>query len=335
MKRSLLFRHNFPRTIVTVVLLWIAFWGSSHAEGSNRLLRVAVSNLEHRGLSGQDALVLSDTLQAALHETGKVKLLNRSDMKRILTEHELNMSGLVDDKTLIAAGQALGVEKMVTGSVNRIGKSYLLCLRLVDLKSFANDKIVELRIRGSKDLLVEGTKIGAYKLMGLQPPDLGRDVGGVIKEIGLFEKILCYWYVPLLVLIGLAGIFVIFALVSSRRDKADKKGRTQRLDTVLCVEELINEVNGLDGDALPHRDLLNKLGVLLHRVRYMTPSGPNAAAIRQREDEIYKGIDKLKTGVDQLKHEKDASGNNPAHLMTRIVDTILMQIDQRERLMLR
>jgi hypothetical protein len=205
----------------------------------------------------------------------------------------------------------------------------------VDLKSFANDKIVELRIRGSKDLLVEGTKIGAYKLMGLRPPNLGSEVGGVIKEIGLFEKILCYWYVPLLVLIGLAGIFVIFALVSSRRDKADKKGRTQRLDTVLCVEELINEVNGLDGDALPHRDLLNKLGVLLHRVRYMTPSGPNAAAIRQREDEIYKGIDKLKNGVDQLKHEKDASGNNPAHLMTRIVDTILMQIDQRERLMLR
>ena len=256
-------------------------------------------------------------------------------MERILAEHQLNMSGLVDAKTLIAAGQALGVEKMVTGSVNKIGKSYLLCLRLVDVKSFANDKIVELRIRGSKDLLVEGTKIGAYRLMGIPQPNLEKDVGGVIKEIGLFEKILCYWYVPLLVLIGLAGVFVIFTLATSRRDKADKKGRTQRLDTVFCIEELINDVNGLDGDALPHRDLLSKLGVLLHRVRYMTPSGPNTAAIRQSEDEIYKGIDKLKNSVDQLKHEKDASGNNPAHLMKRIVDTIIMQIDQRERLMLR
>ena len=317
------------------VWLWILFWGSTYAEGNSGLLRVAVSNLEHRGLSGQDALILSDTLQAALHETGKVKLLNRSDMKRILAEHELNMSGLVDDKTLIAAGQALGVEKMVTGSVNKIGKSYLLCLRLVDLKSFANDKIVELRIRGSKDLLIEGTKTGAYKLMGLAPPDLGKDVRGVITEIGLFEKILCYWYVPLFVLMGLAGIFVIFALASRRRDKADKKGRTQRQDTVFFIEELINEVDGLDGHPSSNRDLLSKLGILLHRVRYMTPSGPNTAAIRQSEDEIYKGIDKLKNSVDQLKHEKDPSGNNPAHLMKRIVDTIIMQIDQRERLMLR
>ena len=261
-------------------------------------------------------------------------MLNRSDMKRILKEHELNMSGLVDEKTFIAAGQALGVEKIVTGSVNKIGKSYVLCLKLVDVKSFANDRIVELRIRGNKYLLVEGTKVGAYKLMDLPPPTLEKDVGGVIKEIGLFEKILCYRYVPLLVLIGLASMFVVFILAGRRRDKADKKGRTQRLDTVFRIEELISEVNGFNGEAWPQPDLLSKLGLLLHRVRCMTPSGPNTAAIRQREDEIYKGIDKLKNGVDQLKHEKNACGSNDGLWMMDMVDTIIMQIDQRERLML-
>jgi curli biogenesis system outer membrane secretion channel CsgG len=55
---------------------------------------------------------------------GGAKIYTRTEMKKVLDEHKFQMSGLVDENTLVQIGKLAGVKYMVTGSVNNVNLSY-------------------------------------------------------------------------------------------------------------------------------------------------------------------------------------------------------------------
>src|SRR5208282_4496675 len=51
--------------------------------------------------------------------TGKIRLIERERLDKVLAEQKLSNSGLVDDTTAVNLGKILGVRYMVTGKVTR------------------------------------------------------------------------------------------------------------------------------------------------------------------------------------------------------------------------
>ena len=67
--------------------------------------------------------------------------MERGQMERILHEQGFQNSGVCDaSECIVQVGQLLGIDKMVVGSIGQLGSSWVINLRLVDIKSGAIDK---------------------------------------------------------------------------------------------------------------------------------------------------------------------------------------------------
>lgn len=71
-----------------------------------------------------------------LLNTGKVRVMERSQMSRILLEQGFQQSGACDgSECAVQVGRLLSVQSMVLGTVAKVGDTYTLTARLVDVGS--------------------------------------------------------------------------------------------------------------------------------------------------------------------------------------------------------
>ena len=119
--------------------------GTANAQPES-LIRVGVINLTSQTVSPAELEILSDRLRVELHNTGEFTVVERERMEDILGEQGFQLSGCVDTYCDIEAGRLLGAEKMVAGSVGKLGTVYTMSLRLVDMQTGALER-TELRRR--------------------------------------------------------------------------------------------------------------------------------------------------------------------------------------------
>lgn len=95
--------------------------------------RLAVVDLSPQNLSAGTAATVSDLLRTEIFRTGRFVVVERAEMERILQEQSFQMSGCVETACVVEAGRLLGAEKMVVGSVGRLGMRYVVSARVVDV----------------------------------------------------------------------------------------------------------------------------------------------------------------------------------------------------------
>lgn len=97
---------------------------------------VAVAPLTASGSTAEETSQIADALATALQNSGSVRLLERAQADRILTEQGLQASGACEAGSCASEiGKLLGVDRMVVGSFGLIEQTYQLNLRLVDVGS--------------------------------------------------------------------------------------------------------------------------------------------------------------------------------------------------------
>jgi TolB-like protein len=129
---------------------------------------IAVNRLATSGMDAGEGFALTNALRTELGKTEKFQVMERSRMDEILKEQGFQKSGACDDASCaIEIGQLLAVKYMVLGSVGRVGKTYSLNIRLVDVGSGKIDREVAENHKGAKDkLLTEVAPLAARKLAG-------------------------------------------------------------------------------------------------------------------------------------------------------------------------
>lgn len=78
---------------------------------------------------------LSDTLRTSFFKTGKFTVLERTKMDEILKEQKFQLTGCTTTECAVEIGKILNVNYIVVGSVSKIGKEYVLNIRIVDVES--------------------------------------------------------------------------------------------------------------------------------------------------------------------------------------------------------
>ena len=86
---------------------------------------IAVMPISSKALDANAAETVTDALASELVNTGAVRVMERSEMQRILAEQSLSTSGACDstDCTL-QIGRLLAVDQLVVGSLGRIGNTF-------------------------------------------------------------------------------------------------------------------------------------------------------------------------------------------------------------------
>ncbi len=97
---------------------------------------IAVLNLDMTsGVSQMYQLTLSDRLRQELHYTGKYSVMERNRMEDILAEQAFQISGCFSNECLVDAGKLLGIESIVAGSIGKVGNTFSINVRLIDVES--------------------------------------------------------------------------------------------------------------------------------------------------------------------------------------------------------
>ena len=120
-----------------------------------RRVNVAVAPLAALGLAETEVLTLADHLRTALVDTEYFNVVSRGDMKRVLIEQSMQRDDCTDARCLVELGKLLAVEKMVGGTVGKVGATFNITLRLVDVETAKIEVSVVDSVRGEPDALLK------------------------------------------------------------------------------------------------------------------------------------------------------------------------------------
>ena len=109
----------------------LLFIGLSHAQD----ITIAVLEFEGKGVSQSETSTLSDRLRDELFNTGIYNVLERGLMEDILKEQGFQQTGCTSSECAIEAGNMLGVQQMIGGSIGKVGNIYTVSARVIDIET--------------------------------------------------------------------------------------------------------------------------------------------------------------------------------------------------------
>lgn len=115
---------------------------------------LAVLDLEGRGISALEAASLTDRLSSELVKTGGITVVERGQMNQILEEQDFQMTGCTSDECAVEVGQLLGVSQMIAGSIGKLGNTFLLDVRIINVQTGAIIETMTRDYRGEIDGLI-------------------------------------------------------------------------------------------------------------------------------------------------------------------------------------
>jgi len=104
-------------------------------DGVGKKLHIAVIDLESSVISKSDASLITDQVMDAIVRSKQFRVLERSNMNRILKEQEFQMSGIVKQSSMIEIGELLGVQAVLSTQLHKVGEYYTLSVQLTSVKT--------------------------------------------------------------------------------------------------------------------------------------------------------------------------------------------------------
>ncbi len=133
----------------------------------NRMTIAVYSLTSNNVISEEEAQILTNHLRASVINYPQYNLLDRSQMNEILKEQGFQQSGCTSNECVIEAGQLLGVQKMLTGSVGKFGKLFTIELRIIDVETGRIELTATHNFQGELEkLLTDAIPAALEKLLG-------------------------------------------------------------------------------------------------------------------------------------------------------------------------
>lgn len=139
--------------------------------------------LEPRGLSAADEqnipVLVTDALSLDVERLSRCQVISQSDIQA-MAAFQVMREQCADDATnscMAEIGSALGVERIVTGSIGRLGDDYVLQARLVDINTAVVEQRAEQIVRGGPSQLRAATTTLARVLLQVEAQAPGSAAG--------------------------------------------------------------------------------------------------------------------------------------------------------------
>jgi len=107
-----------------------------HTSDAQQIPTLAVMDLEGRQIDSGSLEVLRDALIVELQNNHRMRVMERSQMNKILAEQGFQKSGACDgSECAVEVGRLLAVDRMLLGTVGKLGGSWSITLRLVSVQT--------------------------------------------------------------------------------------------------------------------------------------------------------------------------------------------------------
>ncbi|MCH8012392.1 MAG: hypothetical protein IIA61_10680 [Candidatus Marinimicrobia bacterium] len=143
-------------------------------------VNIAVLDMEGRGISALEAATLTDRLRSELVDLGVFSLVERGQMEMILEEQGFQQTGCTSAECAVEVGKLLGVQKMVAGSIGKIGALYTVDVRMFDVTTGKIERVSKREHRGDIEGLIDLLVVVSRDLAGIKVEDEKEEVA--VKE---------------------------------------------------------------------------------------------------------------------------------------------------------
>lgn len=144
---------------------------------------VAFIGLEASGVSEASAGGIADTLLDALINTKRFEVVERERLNALMEEQGLALSGCTTTECFVQVGQLAGASKVIVGKVSKVGETYTVTVRVVDV-FLGNVELSESAESNSLDGLLSACRDMAARLAANIPL-----VGTVVSVSGNTVKL--------------------------------------------------------------------------------------------------------------------------------------------------
>ncbi len=174
------------QTCIAIILLIFLCGGLWSAPRT----RVAVLNFRViAGVSNQEALTLSHSFNSSVDKTAVFDLVSRSEMVEIFKENEFNQA-CTSAECAVQAGKLLASEKIIIGDIGKIGRTYTITAKLIDVKSGKIEKSQTEKYSGAREGLLKTVDVLARKVAGTYKSYTWWYVGGGAVILGAAAAVL-------------------------------------------------------------------------------------------------------------------------------------------------
>jgi len=100
--------------------------------------KAKVAIIEFSDLGGEVSNLgryVAEELTTRLYRTNRFHVLERELLAKVLEEHKLNLSGLIDESTAVEVGRLLGVDAIGTGTISDLGRFVKVNARMISTES--------------------------------------------------------------------------------------------------------------------------------------------------------------------------------------------------------
>ncbi|HPO44428.1 MAG TPA: CsgG/HfaB family protein [Spirochaetota bacterium] len=171
-------------------------------------MQVAVLDLKPREVSKIVTGAVSDIIRSEMVKTGLFTVVERAQMNEILKEQGFQMTGCTDQACAVQVGKLLSARKILVGEINRVGKAFMITVRIVDVEKGVSEfaanekaenedvldkagagitrKLAQNIVEGNKEYFVERkTRSGYYTRATCR-------AGGSFTRTGT-RRAMCFW----------------------------------------------------------------------------------------------------------------------------------------------
>ena len=147
------------------LLLLILFLSAStlFAENLKKVngLYVNIAVMEIKSINVPESMgkSITEILIAELAKSGNFNIIERSQIKKIFEEHALQMMVLEDPSKAADTGKLLNAEKMLIGTLSKVGGSFVLSIRIIDVEKGNTEIALKESTRKEKEIVKISEKI--------------------------------------------------------------------------------------------------------------------------------------------------------------------------------
>jgi len=134
---------------------------------------ISVLDFKTSGISKAEVEVFVDYLCAHIVRTGRYRLIDKMQREALLREMEFSYEECTDESCQLQIGKLLAANRIVVGSIGRVGERYLLTIKLIDVQTGEAVKTGSEKY-GDLNQLIDDSERLATEFVGAAEPEAKR-----------------------------------------------------------------------------------------------------------------------------------------------------------------
>lgn len=161
-----MFAHT-TRALVLVMLLVAGAWPRPVRAEDPAARTIAVLDIQGTGVDPALLPTLSEILTVEVDMLGMYRVIGGRDIQAMLGfEQQKEVLGCTDATCLAEIGGALGVERILASHIGKVGDTFVVNIKLINIRIATTEARVYETVNGKQDLLIATVRTSVQKLLG-------------------------------------------------------------------------------------------------------------------------------------------------------------------------